>query len=191
MTQEELYELKKRVLASFDKALIEGDWKSRTLFRAIGKQLHEFREQIENEILPESRETMGPSNLQQECNNLKTIYVSLYQTEYRDLQRWMHCIKALTEYCITRPIYLEEAAIQQALRAKTDNLREAYVIAKVKPEHVIEEMNGQKMQDKWGNYLVRLKEHSLKLEHIKFFIHDNKHYSVIEGNLVLVEQTVD
>ncbi len=191
MTQDELYTLKQRILASFDKALIEGDWESRTLFRAIGKRLREFRDQIENEILPEAGENTGSLKLQQENKHLKTIYISLYQTEYRDLQRWMHCIKALTEYCITRPIYLEETAIKQALRAKTDNVREAYVIAKIKPEHIIEEINGQKMQDKWGNYLVRLKENSLKPEHIEFFIHDNKHYSVVEGNLVLVEQTVD
>jgi intracellular multiplication protein IcmQ len=187
MNLQEQVKLKNELLTLFDKALADGNWEASLYFRTVGKRLRELRQCIIDEIDTEdkSKASRVSRSLAQPKEGYIKVYVSIYQADGANIDRWRSTVKSLADYSINRPIYRAQEHIEAILRAKTDIKREAYVIVHVKENSIIQQYPGRAMTDRFGNELITLKEGSVKLENIIEFVHEGKRYSIDHGEFVL------
>lgn len=185
MNLQEQVKLKNELLTLFDKALADGNWEASLYFRTVGKRLRELRQRIVEEIDTGESEVKVSCSVSQPKEGFIKVYISIYQADSANLDRWRSTVKALADYSINRPTYRAQEHIEAILRAKTDVRREAYVVVHVRENSIIPQYPGRAMTDRFGNELVTLKEGSVKLENIIEFVHEGKRYSINHGEFVL------
>jgi intracellular multiplication protein IcmQ len=187
MNTQEYIELRDKLLASFDEALSKGDWEASLFFRTIGKRLKEMRQLIIDEM-PIETENSAQKFFQASSErhaDLVKIYVSIYQTDWSNLDRWRSTVKALADYSVSRPVYRDEEHVKALLRAKPDKRREAYVVTFVKPTDILPQSPGRVLTDRLGHELLTLKDNCIQLENIVEFVHEDKRYGIRYGDFVL------
>lgn len=187
MNTQEYIELRDKLLASFDEALSKGDWDASLFFRMIGKRLKELRQLIVDEMSVEtenSSQNFFNSSFERRTDLVK-VYISIYQAEWSNLDRWRATVKALADYSVSRPVYRDEEHVKALLRAKPDTRREAYVVAFVKPTDILPQSPGRVLADRLGHELLSLKENCIQLDNIVEFVHEDKRYNIRYGDFVL------
>ena len=186
MTLTEYTDIKNTVINALDKAIAEGDWEASLFFRNIGKKLQQVRDNFVRELAEEEKaeQVEEISAIPQAKVGYQKIYISLYQAQDDNVERWQQSVKALAEYNISRPVYGEEGHMMTLIRAKTDRKREAYVVAQVPEDCVLPPYPGLPTEDKFGHALLSIKERSIRLENILEFVHGEARYHIIDGKLV-------
>ena len=186
MTYEEYTDIKNTVLAALDKAIADGDWEGSLFFQNIGKKLQEVRDHVAHKLDEEEKaeHSENLATLPETKAGQQKIYISLYQADGNNLDRWQNTVKALGKHNISRPVYVEEEHIRSMIRAKTDAKREAYVVAHVTETCILPPHPGVPTEDKFGHQLLSLKERSIELNNILEFVHCDVRYRLAEGKLV-------
>ncbi len=179
-------EIKQKVIDKFDDVLEKGDWESSLFFQTIGKRLKALRAQAIIDL------GMTATQQHTESSELTTtaaiaddevlVYISLYQSEGKDMLKWQMVIKALTGAGISRPVYEQKDYVDELIRHKVDVQKEAYVIAKIKQDNLLPSPE-KGLQDRFGHPLVTLREGSLTLENMVEFVHEGRHYRLDSGKL--------
>lgn len=114
------------------------------------------------------------------------VYVHLFNTAGKNMTRWLNILspRNLIEYSVNRPIYAEEVQVQAYIRSRPQLDEHAYIVIKVDHAAVLSEH----AIDPLGQPLLKLKENTLKIEHVIDFVHNGHRYKLRDGQLVLSDR---
>ncbi|MCL5260514.1 MAG: Dot/Icm secretion system protein IcmQ [Gammaproteobacteria bacterium] len=170
-------EIGHKLIAIIDKLLVEGNWETSLFLRASAARLIELRQEAERVALAGNTPSAATGGLV--AVQLRTppsgyiqVFVSLYQVEGTNLQKWEQVLKSLCEHSITRPAYKDEEHVKQFIRSKADINHLAYVVTNIKPADIYQ--LEQTPVDSFGHELLTLKEGVIKAANIVEFVHANK-----------------
>lgn len=171
------------ILKSLDEALEKGPWESSLFLKGIGKKLKDIRDKFKDEM---GLEEAKIANLTQSSTEipLVEVYVSLYQSEGNNIRKWHSVVATLVGHSVSRPVYKKEQDIVNALKAKDYKVNDAYVVVKIKPEHILLPADDRPTVDREGRELLTLREGAIKLNNIVRFVHISGEYKLIENALV-------
>lgn len=111
------------------------------------------------------------------------VYISLYQSDSNNLQSWLHTVRTLALYNVTRPTYSSEQQVREMVSSKADIQRHGYVEVLINQSDIIP--IDPLPVDSLGHELLILKEGAVQLNNIVRFVHGNKkYYSIHSSGLV-------
>lgn len=169
----------------FKDLLSKGDWQASLFLRTAYKKIDGLCQRAE-ELLDEINHV--PKSTQEHINKEKEgyirVYVSVYQADYNNLNKWQNTLLGIAEYSVSRPVYREQAYIEEIIRSR-QTFNEAYVIVFIKETDIIPSYSGKALVDKFGHELLTVKEGAILPENIYEFVHLEKHYSFRNGRLSL------
>lgn len=181
-------EVNKKLIAMLDDLLDTCNWESSLFLKTASKKFLALRTEAEQLLLAATMPNIAPKNVVLQTKEGHTkVFLSVYQTEGANLQKWYVTLKSLDEYSISRPVYREEEHITAMIRAKSDPQREGYVVLFVKNDSIIHVPPGKIATDRLGHELITLKTGAVKQENILEFVHCQQHYQMNETGLVLKE----
>ena len=180
------------ILKALDEAIEKGPWEHNLFFRGIGKKLRDIRDRFERELgLGELRNQLSGSSDKRNAaptvttsDQFTTVYISLYQAEGSNLQKWASVITNLTDNAISRPVYKNEEDIQAAIRAKEYKLNDGFIAVNVPHETLVKPFGDKPPLDRFGRELLVLKENAVKIENILYFVHVSGRYTLRGNTLV-------
>lgn len=179
-------EINRKMIAMLDKLLAAGKWDESLFLRNISKKFRELRQEAEQLLIERTGfGTIATHVVPKEKPGHVKVFISLYQTEGNNLQKWHRTLRLLTDHSVSRPVYQNEEEVKAMIRAKADVLREGYVSLFVKEQDIMQLPPNKVATDKLGHELMTLKAHAVKPENILEFIHNQKRYHVEEQGLVL------
>jgi intracellular multiplication protein IcmQ len=189
----ELVEIARKMVKLFEELFAACDWNSSLFIRNAIKPLQKLQQDAE-EILkklsadidqttetPAQRETRFA--LEERPGYIKT-FISLYQSEGSNLQKWQGALKNLVDQSVSRPIYRKEENIKELLRSKSDPMRQAYAVIFVPELSIIQAYQGKPSVDQFGNELLTIKERAITLENIVELVHMGHRYAFVNGKLI-------
>jgi len=171
------------ILKSLDEALEKGPWESSLFLKGIGKKLKDIRDKFKEEMGLEEANASHLAQLTPEVQLIE-VYISLYQSEGNNIRKWHSVVATLVGHSVSRPVYKNEQDIVNALKAKDYKINDAYVVVKVKPEHILLPTTDRPHVDREGRELLTLREGAIKLENIVRFVHISGEYKLIQNALV-------
>ncbi len=176
-------EISRKLVKILDKLLSKGDWGSSPLLRTTKKKFQNYKDEAESLAAePEVAEEALVNHRVPE--GYRKVFISLYQSEGRNLQLWQNMLKSLARFSISRPVYDNEDYVQEVIRSKPEPVRHAYAVVVVREDDIIQ--NGRVKTDPLGHELIVLRERAVELRNILEFVHANKkHYHYIRGVLTL------
>lgn len=181
--------LARKLLDGFTTLLSKTGWDSTLLLRSTKKRIEALRDRAKALVEePDDASRAAESFSTVPPEGYVTVYVSLYQSESRNINVWSSTIKALAEHSISRPVYAEETHVQELIRNKANPATEAYCAVHVKREDIVPPYQGKVAQDRFGHDLLSLKERAVRLENVVEFVHEGKVYSCKKGQLILKVQ---
>ncbi|QLH41365.1 MAG: Dot/Icm secretion system protein IcmQ [Coxiellaceae bacterium] len=184
--------MNQKLVQVLDNLLATGNWETSLFLRTTAKQIQQLRaeaQQLLTEVMTMTGTHKQSIDAADRPGHVK-LYISLYQADGNNLQKWQTTLKALADYSVGRPIYKQEEHVKANIRAKNDMTREGYVVVWVSETDIIKLSNSQTATDRFGNPLITLKMGAVRLENILEFVHCQQRYQVYEGNLVLSEDLV-
>lgn len=186
MGENKSIEVNKKLIDLLDGLLSACDWESSLFLKNASKRFIALRAEAER-LLQEATGANAAQHTVKEITKAghRKIFISVYQTEGNNLQKWFATMKSLAEYSISRPVYAEEAHVQALIRSKADPEREGYVVLFVKEDDIIQLPPSRVATDRLGNELLSLKVGAVKRENIIEFVHAQQHYEMDEMGLRL------
>lgn len=176
------------VLKALSDAVEKGPWDKSLLLQGIGKKLREALEGFVTDLglgdfsIESASAEMGSSSLQHAEST--EVYVSLYQAQGANIQRWVTILTAITQLSVTRPTYKNETDVKASIRAKDFQVNDAYVAVKIRKDDILQPIEGKIPVDRFGRELLVLKENVIRPENISRFVHVSGEYRLIKGMLV-------
>ena len=178
-------ELTKEVVSSLTKVLETGDWESSLFLQTRAKRLRKLIDEGEEMLRTLKKEFTASGNTvlaAKRDSNYILVYVSLYQADEQNLDKWHSTIKSLVDQSNSRPIYRYEHDILAMIRSKSDKKRSGFVAVYVNQADILK---GGIQRDPRGHELLRVKERAITLDNIVEFSQDDKKYRYWEGKLIL------
>lgn len=192
-----LVKLNQKIVKTLDDLLASGDWDTSLFLKVAGKQLHRLRDKAESLVEEgQSFEKNTKHSTQSEHYQKPPLqegevelFISLYQAQGANLQKWEEALRTLGSSSVGRPVYSEESHAEQAINARGNPLQEGYAVVYVKQNNIIKLPQARETSDRFGHVLMSLTGHAVQLENIHEFVHANKkRYSFREGKLSLIEK---
>jgi intracellular multiplication protein IcmQ len=188
----------KDVLKALDNTIETGPWGKSVFLGAIGKKLKEIRFNFKNRLrfldpgfeeLGEEQNLLKKEVLSIENNSepakktdhQEEVFVSLYNADGINLEKWTKLLLSLDQQVVTRPVYGSENDIRNVLRTKTNSKNDAYAIFYVNKSDIIAPRDGKPPTDRTGNTLLILKNNALKKENFIHFCHESGIY-ILKNN---------
>ncbi len=173
------------LVQSVDKIIAAGDWQKTLFLRNTIKPLLEVREKalvVQTELTQEDIAATVQKELKKD--HVK-VFMTIYQSKGHNLALWEAQLRSLSSYVQGRPIYANEDDIRRALRAKLDQVNEAYVVVAVNSSSIMQGSSHGKRIDRYGHKLLTLMPGAMRIENIFEFVHQDKRYAVIDNKLIL------
>lgn len=193
MTEEIDYEKEaKKLLTALDDAIATGPWDKSVFLKAIGKKLREIRHDYKTKLgLKTEQELEAERHAQQVTthasrSNQQCVYISLYNADGTNMEKWEKLLLAIERQIITRPVYRVETEIRALIRSKQNKRNEAYISVWIDKDKVLEPQHTKKVTDKLGHELMSLKDGAIKMDNIESFYHESGQYEVQKKSLVRV-----
>ncbi len=187
-TDADYIEILRSLIDLADRVLEKGDEEDSLFLRNTVKPLKTFRAEAQQTIDFIQYGNQQADNDSVVLGNTATaVYISLFQSQGDDLQRWEMQLRALPRYILGRPAYAAEEHVQKLIRLKAVKVPEAY--AKVAVEKKLLQADGisLKRMDRHGSELVNLMPGAVKTQNILEFVHLAKRYYWRDGKLILQE----
>ncbi len=176
------------ILKALDDAIDQGPWEGSSFLRVIGKNLREVRENFASQLTTlgqeKSKIATHLANRIALRSGQQEIFISLYSSDGTNIQAWERILMNLPKQMISRPIYANEEGIKALIRTKENKNNEAYVSMYISQSDILPLSVDKTSTDKLGQPLLALKDKSLTLDNINFFIHLSCVYQYIQGRLV-------
>lgn len=176
------------ILKALDDAIAEGPWDDSNFLRVIGKNLREIRESFSSEINTDGKEKAKvASHLANRValrSGQQEIFIALYSSNGNNLQTWEKILMNLPRQMISRPIYADEEDVEALIRTKVNKNNEAYVSMYISQTDILSLPVDKISMDKLGKPLLTLKDKSLSLDNIHYFVHRTGTYNFRQGKLV-------
>lgn len=175
------------LIKTLNEAIENGPWEDSNFLRVVGKNLREIRDNFIRQVglNPEEKARSALNALQRNLHNdQQLVFVSLYSSEGQNLQSWERIIANLQRQIISRPIYAEEADIENLIKSKEKKINEAYVAIFINQGDLLILPPDKTPQDKLGRPLITLKDKAINLDNITRFVHLSGVYTYLKGRLV-------
>lgn len=173
-----------KILKALDDAIATGPWEYNLFFKGIGKKFIETRERFVRELGLEEYQQEKKEEVDETEKTYMEVYVSLYQAEGANINKWQTVVSSLAGYNLTRPVYKAESDIQEAIRSKEFKQNDAYVAVKILKSDVLPPFTEKPPRDRYGHELLVLREGAVLQENILRFIHISGEYIVRNNTLV-------
>jgi intracellular multiplication protein IcmQ len=171
-----------------DRLLEAGDWDDSLFLHNTVKPLKVLREQAQQTIdFIQYGNQQASNEVLSLATDMTMVYISLYQGQGDDLQRWEMQLRSLPRYILGRPIYETEEGVQKLIRLKTVKTCEAYVKVAIAKSATQQDGLVLKRTDRHGTALVNLMPGAVKTQNILEFVCQGKRYYWREGKLSLYE----
>lgn len=175
------------LIRELDKLIAEGQWDGSIFYQTVGKKLRDFSEQVKKDLNIDDTLPVTPTDILESLkqkSGLIEVYISVYCTEGRNINKWESVLSTLPKQIVSRPIYKRQKDIKGLIDAKENPVNDAYVFAYVTDMDILKPSFHEKMLlDRFGHELVRLKENALKLDNITKFVHLTGEYAFIKNKL--------
>ena len=112
------------------------------------------------------------------------VFISLYNADGGNLQKWAKLLQGVSRQVVTRPIYAQEKEICALIRSKLNKKNEAYLAVYIDRDDVIEMAEDKAPKDRLGHHLLVTKDGAIKLENVTRFIHESGQYILKDGQLI-------
>lgn len=176
----------KEVIKAIDKVLSAGDWNDSLFLRNTVKPLRELREEAALILAQATRAVdQHPDQVtQQVAEDSVQVFISMFQSDGHNLQKWAMQLRSITKYLIGRPVYANEADVQKVIRMKLQQASEAYIVVAIKKAAIRQDPFEPERFDRYGNKLLMLTPGAVEVSNILRFVHYGKVYRFIDGHLV-------
>lgn len=185
MTDELTPDETKEILEALNSALDKGPWKKSIFLRSIGKKLEGIREEFKSGLIDEV-DFLANADLAKQTKTNKAIdkvYISLYNAEGKNIEKWATIIGALLLQNLSRPTYQREEDVKNAIKIKGGKNTDGYVVIEVADKDIVKLPEKKAPKDRQGILLLTLKQGAIKPENIKTFHHDGESYVFDDGKL--------
>ncbi|EKD92060.1 MAG: IcmQ [uncultured bacterium] len=173
------------IVEAVDHVLEAGDWDSSLFLRNVAKPLKIIKAEAENELNQHSNNTSAISQFSASiADNEIEVYISLFQSDGYNIDKWAMQLRSLDRYIVGRPVYQNETDVIKRIRLKAGTANEAYVVVAVLKSEIQENALREASQDSHGHALLLLKETAMKKGRIIFFVHQGMRYRFIDGKLM-------
>lgn len=176
------------ILNALDEVIDGNAWDESAFLRVIGKKLREVREEFVDKVNPSGEDASKITSHLANRIALRTgqqeIYVLLYLSDGGNLQSWERILANLPRQMISRPIYANEDNVKAAIRVKEKKVNEGYVSCYVSQTDILQMPADKAPIDKLGKPLLTLKDKSISLDNINYFVHSSGTYRFVHGRLV-------
>lgn len=171
----------KQLIASMEQVLqvsdSEGSLFLRNTIRPV-RSLYEKMLLLQANLLDENKKKITAPAIPE---GMIPVFISLFQTEGLNLDKWTMLVRYLSRYIQGRPIYREEEHVLKLIRRKIENNSDAYVVVAIKPEMIVDSSR----IDRNGCELLTLLDQAVQTQYIIEFVHQHKRYCLVENKLVL------
>lgn len=166
--------------------LTEGDWEASLLLKSAHKKIDTLYERAESLLNEFSQGPIAQTeeDIRKEKQGYIRVFVSLYQSDYNNLNKWQMTLNSIAEYSVSRPIYRNEEDVQEIIRSK-QTFNEAYAAVFIKESDIIPPYAGKNAVDKFGHELLTVRQGAIITENISEFVHLGRHYLFRNGRLLL------
>lgn len=191
-------DIAKELLAAFDESISSNIWQESVLLRAILTKLKELREKLGSELTIYDEKHGSTFNLEQsgdtfnEDSNLQPVYIHLYNLDGDNLRKWEKLLMNIDKQVSTRAVYSHQQDILEVMRSnKSQNKKnEAYIVAQLNKQDILQNNNGPTSCDKLGHALVTIKDRAINIDKIKYFYHVSGDYYLLNGKLIPLKKSV-
>lgn len=181
-----------KLLKALDEAIANGSWDETNFILIIGKKLRVMRDTLAAQLKKIDEEpTSSASFLARQMamqSTLKQVFVGLYSLDGVSLQAWERIIANLRRQMVSRPVYENETDIQAVIKTKEKKINEAYVSIYVDPNSILDLGSDKIPVDKLGKPMLILKDNTINLENIDYFMHLTGKYRYIRGKLIKTDE---
>ncbi|WP_131781032.1 Dot/Icm secretion system protein IcmQ [Legionella gresilensis] len=177
----------KAILQVLEDTIKGGPWDTSNFLKVIGKTLQDYHNEL-TKLYNESNELKAKSNqlLGRETNpNQQEVFISLYTSDGSNIQAWERIILNLPRQMISRPIYANEEDVKNLIKSKENKLNEGYIAIFVDKNSILNLPPDKMPQDRFGKQLLTLRDRSLDLNNIHYFVHLSGTYRYQRGRLLM------
>jgi len=182
--------LNNKLITILDNLLASGDWETSFFLKKAKDRIFELRNKAQS--FSENSDGMGVAQTtdadKQTPSGMVRVYVSVYQTDSNNLQSWLHAIKGLSSYNVTRPTYRHENQIREMISSKTEIQRNGYLEVLIYESDIIQLSSPS--VDILGHELLVVKEGAIQMPNIVAFVHANKTRYKIQNNSLIYESEI-
>ncbi|OGT48791.1 MAG: Dot/Icm secretion system protein IcmQ [Gammaproteobacteria bacterium RIFCSPHIGHO2_12_FULL_38_11] len=186
LSKEDKAGLLNAVITAVDHVMSGGDWESSLFLRNTIKPLIAIKTEAELELSKlKIKASEQSASIQTLSEDETTVYISLFQSDGYNINKWAMQLRSLDRYIVGRPVYQNEADIEKRIRLRAAGSgNEAYVVVIVKKNDIQSNVNAAPLKDQFDHSLLLLKEAALKRGQIIAFVHQGARYHFVDGQLV-------
>lgn len=185
-SKQQALELSKEIIVAIDNIIKAGDWDDSLFLRTTIRPLRELRREVvaTRDSLMEEQGLVEITEYQPAEDEVK-VYVSLYQADGHNLQKWEAQLASIDCYMAGRPIYKNEADIKKTIRQKLLQMSEGYAVVLVKKNQLLSQGFDQRKTDRYGHELLTIESGVINSEKVIGFSHGGRNYFYHKQRLIL------
>lgn len=176
------------VMDALEEAIQKGPWEKSAFLKATRERLNQLKVFFDENLKLSHGYMMSHATFKHikgdinRAGQLK-VYVSLYNTEGSNMEKWSKIIQDLAGKVVTRAVYRIEEDIRSYMKIRPNQMNEAYIILYINPTELVN--NGEEtMHDKDGREIVLLRDGAIQMENVDKFIHMGQSYALKYNRLV-------
>ncbi|STX50627.1 IcmQ protein [Legionella busanensis] len=177
----------KAILKILADASNRGPWEASNFLKVIGKTFQDFHDQLAAQLEKINKATAGSNTLFGRAvnPNQQEVFISLYTMDGSNIQAWERIILNLPKQMISRPIYANEEDVKSLIKSKENKLNEGYIAIFVDKNSILTLPPDKMPRDRFGKQLLTLRDRSLDLNNIHYFVHLSGTYRYQRGRLLM------
>lgn len=187
LSKEDKLGLLHAVINAVDHVVAGGDWNSSLFLKNTIKPLIAIKAEAEAELNSlEEKAGQKSITIKPPAADEIDVYISLFQSDGYNINKWAMQLRSLDRYTIGRPVYQGEAEIQKRIRLRSAaSGNEAYVIVTIKKADIqASDPLAAPLKDQFEHPLILLKETAVRNGRIIGFVHQGTRYHFVDGQLI-------
>ena len=186
LSKEDKTGLLRSIITAIDHVMEGGDWSSSLFLKNTLKPLAAIKAEAEAEIAKlEAKADSKIAPVAPPAEHEVEVYISLFQSEGYNINKWAMQLRSLDRYTVGRPIYQNAADIEKRVRLRAANGNEAHVAVIIrKADMQAADPFSPPLKDQFGHPLLQIKDVALRNGRITAFFHQGVRYLFVDGQLV-------
>ena len=176
------------ILEILNHLIDEAPWDASRFLQATQKKLSKIRDEFQTSLNLTETTQPTPRTLADRVAlraGQVEIYVSLYNADGKNINKWRKLSNRIEKLIISRPIYRSEDDVRALIRSKVHKINEAYIAVYVSKTDIIPPVEKDQIaHDRLGHELLKIKEGAIKPENITRFMHATGQYVFKDNQLI-------
>lgn len=189
LSKEDKAGLLNAIITAISHVLEGGDWNNSLFLKNTLKPLSAIKAEAEAELLKlEAKATAKTYQIEKPAENEVEVYISLFQSEGLNINKWAMQLRSLERYIVGRPIYQNATDIAKRIRLRSAAGNEAYVSVIIKKLDIQPSVDpfAPPLKDQFDHPLLMIKDIALRKGRITGFYHQSIRYHFVDGQLIKV-----